>query len=100
MSSFLTPNVQNSNSHTNAAVNSLNKFSFFSALMGLNSISPNVSPSKSPNLVSNGVHVKANSFVRNYCAGKNGEAGSGEWTEDIEYLDESGSVIYSGKGIR
>lgn len=99
-SSFVTPNVQNSNSHTNAAINSLNKFGFFSALRGLNSISPNVSPSKSPNLVSNGGHVKAISFVRNYCAGKNGEAGSGEWTEDIEYLDESGSVIYSGKGIR
>ncbi|KAK4344458.1 hypothetical protein RND71_034634 [Anisodus tanguticus] len=23
-----------------------------------------------------------------------------EWTEDVEYLDESGSIIYSGKGIR
>ncbi|TMW87483.1 hypothetical protein EJD97_019903 [Solanum chilense] len=33
---------------------------------------------------------------RYYCSGKN----SDEWTEDVEYLDESGSVIYSGKGIR
>ncbi|XVF41201.1 hypothetical protein PTKIN_Ptkin01aG0261200 [Pterospermum kingtungense] len=32
------------------------------------------------------------SFIRSYC--------SGEWTEDIDYLDESGKVIYSGKGIR
>ncbi|KAL6206141.1 hypothetical protein ACLB2K_023390 [Fragaria x ananassa] len=34
--------------------------------------------------------------IRNYCSGKN----SDEWTEEIEYLDESGSVIYTGKGIR
>lgn len=37
--------------------------------------------------------------VRSYCSGKKNQ-GSNEWTEDIEYLDESGSVIYAGKGIR
>lgn len=31
-------------------------------------------------------------FIRTYC--------SKEFTEDIDYLDESGSVIYSGMGIR
>lgn len=31
---------------------------------------------------------------RYYCSN------SDKWTEDIDYLDESGSVIYSGKGIR
>ncbi|CAN4078042.1 unnamed protein product [Withania somnifera] len=30
---------------------------------------------------------------RTFCSGN-------EWTDDVEYLDESGSVIYSGKGIR
>ncbi|XP_047307813.1 pentatricopeptide repeat-containing protein At1g79490, mitochondrial [Impatiens glandulifera] len=30
---------------------------------------------------------------RSYCSKR-------EWTDDIEYLDESGSVIYTGKGIR
>ncbi|KAA8527204.1 hypothetical protein F0562_008567 [Nyssa sinensis] len=38
-------------------------------------------------------------FVRSYCSGKNTEV-SGQWTEDIEYLDESGSVLFTGKGIR
>ncbi|KAD3069096.1 hypothetical protein R6Q59_016918 [Mikania micrantha] len=33
--------------------------------------------------------------VRGYCHGKNNE-----WTEEIDYLDESGGVIYTGKGIR
>ncbi|KAJ4705767.1 Pentatricopeptide repeat-containing protein [Melia azedarach] len=41
------------------------------------------------------------SHVRSYCSGKGGGAQNcSEWTEEIEYLDESGSVIYSGKGIR
>ncbi|CAI9099476.1 OLC1v1036303C1 [Oldenlandia corymbosa var. corymbosa] len=40
-----------------------------------------------------------NFLVRNYCSGKSGQE-SNEWTGEIEYLDESGSVIYSGKGIR
>ncbi|KAI9110487.1 hypothetical protein K1719_018353 [Acacia pycnantha] len=37
---------------------------------------------------------------RNYCHGRNGGNGSGEWTEEIDYLDELGNVIYQGKGIR
>ncbi|KAG8365292.1 hypothetical protein BUALT_Bualt18G0089400 [Buddleja alternifolia] len=41
-----------------------------------------------------------NNFIRNYCSGKHGSGESNEWTEEIDYLDESGSVIYSGKGIR
>lgn len=39
-------------------------------------------------------------FIREYCSGKHGREDSREWTEEIDYLDESGSVIYSGKGIR
>lgn len=39
-------------------------------------------------------------FVRKYSSGKHGKEDSHEWTEEIDYLDESGSVIYSGKGIR
>ncbi|KAI3456654.1 hypothetical protein Pfo_013317 [Paulownia fortunei] len=39
-------------------------------------------------------------FIREYCSGKHGREDSHEWTEEIDYLDESGSVIYSGKGIR
>ncbi|GFS36650.1 pentatricopeptide repeat (PPR) superfamily protein [Actinidia rufa] len=38
-------------------------------------------------------------FIRTYCSGKK-SVDSSEWTEEIEYLDESGSLIYSGKGIR
>ncbi|KAI3786535.1 hypothetical protein L1987_40285 [Smallanthus sonchifolius] len=33
--------------------------------------------------------------LRSYCNGK-----TNEWTEEIDYLDESGRVIYTGKGIR
>ncbi|XP_054776390.1 pentatricopeptide repeat-containing protein At1g79490, mitochondrial [Prosopis cineraria] len=40
------------------------------------------------------------SLNRNYCHGRNGDNGSEEWTEEIDYLDESGNVIYKGKGIR
>ncbi|CAO2826030.1 unnamed protein product [Amaranthus hypochondriacus] len=36
-------------------------------------------------------------FVRSYCA-KN--PNSSEWTEEIEYLDEKGGVLYTGKGVR
>ncbi|KAF4389016.1 hypothetical protein CsatB_009825 [Cannabis sativa] len=35
-------------------------------------------------------------LVRNYCSVDK----PNEWTEDIEYLDESGQVIFSGKGTR
>ncbi|KGN63095.1 pentatricopeptide repeat-containing protein At1g79490, mitochondrial [Cucumis sativus] len=46
-------------------------------------------------------HVFNNrSFTRSYCSGKESGNGGREWTEDIEYLDESGSVIFSGKGVR
>ena len=61
--------------------------------MGFSSISQKLSLPKDPNFVNL-------SFSRNYCSGKNSDGGSGEWTEEIEYLDESGSVIYSGKGVR
>ncbi|WRX12572.1 Pentatricopeptide repeat - like 10 [Theobroma cacao] len=54
--------------------------------MGIDQISPFVPLLKTPKFVTNPT------FVRSYC--------SREWTEDIEYLDESGTVIYSGKGIR
>lgn len=66
--------------------------------MGLNSIYSKFSLLKNSSFVL--VHVKDSNFMRNYCSGKNNEDGSGQWTEDIEYLDESGSVIYAGKGIR
>ncbi|KAL8134753.1 pentatricopeptide repeat-containing protein At1g79490, mitochondrial [Apium graveolens] len=46
--------------------------------------------------LSGGLNVKN---VRTYCAGENGD-GSNEWTEDIDYLDESGKILYRGKGIR
>ena len=61
--------------------------------MGFNLISQKLSAPKDPNFVNP-------SFSRNYCSGKNSDGGSSEWTEEIEYLDESGSVIYSGKGVR
>ncbi|KAI4375440.1 hypothetical protein MLD38_013306 [Melastoma candidum] len=38
-------------------------------------------------------------LIREYCSSSGGRV-RGEWTEEIEYLDESGSVIYSGKGVR
>ncbi|KAK6149556.1 hypothetical protein DH2020_017081 [Rehmannia glutinosa] len=40
------------------------------------------------------------SIAEEYCSGKHSREDSYEWTEEIDYLDESGSVIYSGKGIR
>ncbi|GKV06792.1 hypothetical protein SLEP1_g18634 [Rubroshorea leprosula] len=40
------------------------------------------------------------SLFRSYCSGEKSDDGSGEWTDEIEYLDESGSIIYSGKGLR
>ncbi|XP_015969956.1 pentatricopeptide repeat-containing protein At1g79490, mitochondrial-like [Arachis duranensis] len=41
--------------------------------------------------------VEQLSSIRCYC--HNG-GGHKEWTEEIEYLDESGSILYKGKGIR
>ncbi|KAK6233421.1 hypothetical protein QUC31_005827 [Theobroma cacao] len=74
----------------NSSKNGIDKcsitFSFFSSSMGIDQISPFVPLLKTPKFVTNPT------FVRSYC--------SREWTEDIEYLDESGTVIYSGKGIR
>ncbi|KAG4126937.1 hypothetical protein ERO13_D10G186900v2 [Gossypium hirsutum] len=74
------------NSSRNALTKCSNSFSFFNSSMGINQISPFHTLYKNPNFIGNP------RIVRSYC--------SGEWTEDIEYLDESGSVIYSGKGIR
>ncbi|CAI0467914.1 unnamed protein product [Linum tenue] len=41
-------------------------------------------------------------FARNFCSGtgSGGDGSGGVWTEEIEYLDESGSLIYAGKGVR
>ncbi|GAA0143918.1 hypothetical protein LIER_04490 [Lithospermum erythrorhizon] len=44
--------------------------------------------------------VKDVNFIRNYCSGKTVSNENNEFTEEVEYLDESGSVIYAGKGIR
>ncbi|KAK3042668.1 hypothetical protein RJ639_000920 [Escallonia herrerae] len=67
------------------------KFRFLTTVHNSNFISPTAvgaSLTKNPNL------------VRSYCSGKNSNEVPNKWTEDIDYLDESGSVIYSGKGIR
>ncbi|KAK9269667.1 hypothetical protein L1049_001445 [Liquidambar formosana] len=48
----------------------------------------------------NSVSPEVRGFVRTLCTGKNSDSGSSEWTEEIEYLDETGSVIFTGKGIR
>ncbi|KAL4338174.1 hypothetical protein HN51_048285 [Arachis hypogaea] len=41
--------------------------------------------------------VEQLSSIRYYCHNAGGHK---EWTEEIEYLDESGSILYKGKGIR
>ncbi|KAF8411295.1 hypothetical protein HHK36_003842 [Tetracentron sinense] len=51
------------------------------------------------NLISSKFSFKNPIFSRAFSHGRNIDEPS-EWTEDIEYLDESGCVIYSGKGIR
>lgn len=53
-------------------------------------------PSSNPLLVS----ILFGTSERYYCSGKHGGEKTNEWTEEIDYLDESGSVIYSGRGIR
>lgn len=72
--------------------NSIVKFRFLSYLRSLNSVpyeKCGFSISKNPN------------FIRNYCSGgDNSGEESNEWTGEIDYLDESGGVIYSGKGVR
>eukprot|EP00268_Persea_americana_P060349 TRINITY_DN7506_c0_g1_i2.p1 TRINITY_DN7506_c0_g1~~TRINITY_DN7506_c0_g1_i2.p1 ORF type:complete len:132 (+),score=6.51 TRINITY_DN7506_c0_g1_i2:227-622(+) len=39
-------------------------------------------------------------LCRHFASEKTPTDGSSEWTDDIVYLDESGDVIFSGKGIR
>ncbi|OMO90041.1 hypothetical protein COLO4_19419 [Corchorus olitorius] len=73
-------------SSKNALNNCSGSFGFFNSSMGINQISPFSSVSRTPNF------TKTPLSVRSYC--------SGNWSEDVEYLDESGSVIYSGKGVR
>lgn len=101
-----TLNLQNSNRSINSVINTCVKFNFPGSILGLNLISSNLYLPKHPNFVihsnsvTNLVYGRDPCFVRNYCSGIKTEGGSPQWTEDIEYLDESGSVIYSGKGIR
>ncbi|XP_050376019.1 pentatricopeptide repeat-containing protein At1g79490, mitochondrial-like [Argentina anserina] len=106
----LNPAFPNFNSYPNLCTRELHSYGgssrFWSSILGSSLISPKCSISKTPNFIgSSGVsrlNFDENSlsvgccFVRNYCSGKK----SDEWTEEIEYLDESGSVIYTGKGIR
>ncbi|CAN6804252.1 unnamed protein product [Brassica oleracea] len=44
----------------------------------------------------NTVTNQSPSLFRRFCSDESGTS----WTEEVEYLDESGSVIHSGKGIR
>ncbi|GMI80283.1 embryo defective 2217 [Hibiscus trionum] len=83
---FSTSSSTSLNSSRNALSKCSNSFSFFNSSMGFNQISPFFNVSKTPNFIRN------SSFIRSYC--------SREWTGNIDYLDESGSVIYSGKGVR
>ncbi|XAR67251.1 hypothetical protein NMG60_11001935 [Bertholletia excelsa] len=52
-----------------------------------------------PPRVSNFSLLKNLNFSRSYCSQHN-NVNSNLWTEEIEYLDESGKLIFSGKGIR
>lgn len=81
-------------------------FRLWSSITGFNLISPRFSVPEKPNFVRSSGFSSANlvenpfslgpGLIRKYSSGKNRD----EWTEEIEYLDESGSVIYTGKGIR
>lgn len=73
-------------------------FRFLSSTLGFSLTPHKLSGPNDANSVID--HVFKPSFSRNYCSERTSDGGSGEWTEEIEYLDESGSVIYSGKGIR
>lgn len=60
------------------------------------------SVSEKPNYMKNPSVLDRN-FVRYYCSvveSGDGKKSSGWTEEEIEYLDESGSVIYTGKGVR
>lgn len=52
-----------------------------------------------PHFTSGFTVLRSSRSIRNYSSEKRNEESS-EWTGDIDYLDESGSVIFSGKGIR
>ncbi|KAM5586876.1 pentatricopeptide repeat-containing protein [Rosa sericea] len=106
----LNPLFHNFNSYPNLCTRELNSYGgssrFWSSIVGSNLISPKCSVPLKPNFIGSSGFSRLNlsenplsvgcAFVRNYSSGKN----SDEWTEEIEYLDESGSVIYTGKGIR
>ncbi|KAF5747237.1 pentatricopeptide repeat-containing protein [Tripterygium wilfordii] len=88
-------------SRTYVVIEGSKTFSSSSFTMGSNLISRTSPSSENPNFIKSLSCAVRHSFVRrSYCAGKNGPGGSNEWTDEIEYLDESGGVIYTGKGIR
>ncbi|XXG74431.1 hypothetical protein AAC387_Pa07g3152 [Persea americana] len=56
-----------------------------------------------PNSVSlyfSSAQINSHPLCRHFASEKTPTDGSSEWTDDIVYLDESGDVIFSGKGIR
>ncbi|KAL6497637.1 hypothetical protein OROHE_027070 [Orobanche hederae] len=54
-----------------------------------------------PDSLFNKIRASSNrGFIREYCSRRPTKENPNGWTEEIDYLDESGSVIYSGKGIR
>ena len=73
-------------------------FRFLSSTLGFSLTPHKLSGPNDANFVID--HVFKPSFSRNYCFEWTSDGGFGEWTEEIQYLVESGSVIYSGKGIR
>ncbi|XP_031283377.1 pentatricopeptide repeat-containing protein At1g79490, mitochondrial [Pistacia vera] len=110
-SPFHTLNSLSPYSFTILLDNGCNSFRSYVSPMGISLISSISSPSKIPLLVTDPNLLKNPNFssncvkkrisLRSYCSGKSSDGDkSSEWTEEIEYLDESGSIIYSGKGIR
>ncbi|EEF30297.1 pentatricopeptide repeat-containing protein At1g79490, mitochondrial [Ricinus communis] len=98
---------QNSSFRTNGVIDTWFQFNSPRSILGLHLFPSIFSLSKNPNFLFHTKYAtdipycsKDSYFARNYCSGNINEGGSAKWTEDIEYLDESGSVIYSGKGIR
>ncbi|XP_050216663.1 pentatricopeptide repeat-containing protein At1g79490, mitochondrial [Mercurialis annua] len=92
---FHASELQNSSCCSNEVIDCCFQFNLPNSKLGLHSISPIFNQCKTPNFVTKDL---CSNFVRHHCSGT--EGGSSLWTEEIEYLDESGSVIYSGKGIR